>query len=324
MPPKSMALIRMRTASMIDALIARRREISSANLRNSSRAGAFISSDAQSGVARIGADVLAPRPFWKGYLKLSLVTCPVALTPATTDSERVRFHTLNRATGNRVVSRYVDPETKTEIDEDDEAKAYQRGEGDFVVLEDDELEAVKLESTRTIDIETFAPADSIDWIYYDKPHYLAPDDPVGEEAFCVIRDAMKATKMVGVSRLVLYRRERAVLLEPRDRGIVLWTLRYGDEVRDEAEYFGSIGDARADAKLMPLVTKLIEENTKPWSADLVSDPVQSRLLEMIAEKKKGRKPAPAPRVAEDAPSNVTNILDALKRSISSEAKKPRR
>jgi DNA end-binding protein Ku len=148
---------------------------------------------------------MASRPFWKGYLKLSLVTCPVAMTPATTETEKVRFHTLNRATGARVVSRYVDAESGKPLEEGEAAKGYQRGEDDYILLEDEELEAVRLESTRTIDVDMFVPAESIDWIWYDKAHYLTPDDPVGEEAFSVIRDAMQATGMVGVSRVVLYR-----------------------------------------------------------------------------------------------------------------------
>ncbi|MGO4840366.1 Ku protein, partial [Rhizobiaceae sp. 2RAB30] len=156
----------------------------------------------------------APRPFWKGYLKLSLVTCPVAMTPATSESEKVRFHTLNRKTNSRVVSQYVDAVSGKPVAEEDEAKGYQRGEDEYVLLEDEELDAVGLESTRTIDIDMFVAADSIGWIWYDKPHYLTPDDPVGEEAFSVIRDAMASTKTVGISRLVLYRRERAVLLVP--------------------------------------------------------------------------------------------------------------
>jgi DNA end-binding protein Ku len=133
----------------------------------------------------------------------------------------------------------------------------------------------------------FVPADSIEWIWYDTPHYLTPDDPVGEEAFSVIRDAMESTGMVGVSRLVLYRRERAVMLEPRDKGIVLWTLRYGDEVRDPNDYFGKIGEVKIDSKLLNPVTKLIEEHSRPWDRNMVSDPVQARLLDIIAKKNSG-------------------------------------
>lgn len=273
----------------------------------------------------IGADYyMAPRSFWKGYLKLSLVTCPVAMMPATTDNEKVRFHTLNRKTGDRVVTQYVDASSGKPVEEDDEVRGYERAEGDFILLEHEELEAVGLESTRTIDIDMFVPADSIEWVWYDKPHYLIPDDPVGEEAFSVIRDAMASTKTVGVSRLVLYRRERAVMLEPRDKGIVLWTLRYGDEVRDEKDYFGHIPETKLDPKLMS--STLIDERTKPWDPDMVSDPVQARLLDIIAEKKKGRKrPARETAAAEEpAPSNVINIMDALRKSISSEGKAAKR
>lgn len=264
---------------------------------------------------------MAPRPFWKGYLKLSLVTCPVAMTPATTESEKVRFHTLNRKTNNRVVSQYVDAVSGKPVSEDDEVKGYQRGEDEYVLLEDDEFEAVALESTRTIDIDMFVDADSIGWIWYDKPHYLTPDDPVGEEAFSVIRDAMASTKTVGISRLVLYRRERAVMLEPKGKGIVLWTLRYGDEVRRADDYFDRIEEGKQDPKLMNLIDQLIKERVKPWDPNMVKDPVQERLLDIIASKKKGRKkPARGKAEVEERPSNVVSIMDALRKSISTSAK----
>jgi DNA end-binding protein Ku len=259
---------------------------------------------------------MAPRPFWKGYLKLSLVTCPVAMTPATSDREKVRFHTLNAKTGNRVVSRYVDAVSGKPVDEENAVKAYQRSEGDSVMLEDDELDAVALESTHTIDIESFVPCDSIAWIWYDTAHYLTPNDPVGEEAFAVIREAMASTGTVGVSRLVMYRRERAVMLKPRDNGIVLWTLRYGDEVRDESDYFGDIGGGASNTRQMSLIKQIIAERTVSWNPTMADDPVQGRLLDLIAAKRKGRrrrpKPKPAPR---EAPDNVINIMDALRKSI---------
>jgi DNA end-binding protein Ku len=269
---------------------------------------------------------MASRSFWKGYLKLSLVTCAVAMTPATTENAKVRFHTLNRKTGNRVVSQYVDAESGEPVEEGDEAKGYPRGEDDYLLLEDDELDAVALESTRTIDVQMFVPHESIGWIWYDRPHYLTPDDEVGEEAFSVIRDAMEATGTVGVSRLVLYRRERAVMLEPRDKGIVLWTLRYGDEVRDPADYFGDIGTSKIDPNLMQLVTTLIEERTKSWDPEMAGDPVQARLLDLIASKRKGgkRPVRKAEPEAEAPPANVINIMDALRKSIASEAKPKRR
>ncbi len=232
---------------------------------------------------------MAPKYYWKGYLKLSLVTCPVAMTPATSESEKVRFHTLNKETGNRVVSRYIDSVTGKPVKDENEAKGYARGENDYVILTEDDLDAVALETVKTIDIDKFVPADSIEWIYLEKPHYLMPDDAVGNEAFAVIRDAMTADKVFGVSKLVMGRRERAVVLEPRGEGIVLWTLRFGDEVRPEENYFEEI-DEEADPDLIPLVQKLIKQKTARWSPDMVSDPIQTSLLKLIDEKKKALKP----------------------------------
>jgi DNA end-binding protein Ku len=270
---------------------------------------------------------MALRSFWKGYLKLSLVTCAVAMIPAKSDAEKVRFHTLNRKTGNRVESQSVDAETGKPVPEDDQVKGYQKGENDYVLLEDDEVDAVALESTRTIDIATFAPKASIGWIWYDQPHFLVPDDNVGVEAFSVIRDAMKATDMVGISRLVLYRRERAVMLEPRDAGIVLWTLRYGDEVRDSRDYFGDIKLERPDAKTMSLMTKLIDDRSKPWDPSMAGDPLQDRLKDIIAakKKKKGRGERPPAKSERETPTsgNVISIMDALRKSIAADGKRGR-
>jgi DNA end-binding protein Ku len=200
---------------------------------------------------------MAPQSFWKGYLKLSLVTCPVAMVPATSEAEKVNFHLVNRSSGNRVQSRCVDVETGKPLEDDDAVKGYEREDGKYVMLEDDELEAVALESTRTIDLDMFVPKDLIGWIWYDTPHFLVPDDRVGEEAFSVIREAMKVSRTRALSRLVLYHRERAVLLEPRDKGIVLWTLRYGDEVRDEKAYFNDTEKRKIEPKMKRLLEQLI-------------------------------------------------------------------
>ncbi|WP_275784593.1 Ku protein [Pararhizobium gei] len=258
---------------------------------------------------------MASRSFWKGYLKLSLVTCPVAMVPATTETQRVRFHTLNRKTGNRVSSRYVDAVTNKPVDEDDEVKGYPRGEDDYVMLEDEDIDAVALESTRTIDIDVFVPRENIDWIWYDTPHYLTPNDKVGEEAFAVIREAMAKSKVVGISRLVMYRRERAVMLEPRGKGIILWTLRYGDEVRDPQDYFKSVGKTKSSGEHLKLMEKFMTVHSRSWDPSIVEDPVQDRLLDIIAAKKKGKKNKAARPPKESAPSNVVNIMDALRKSL---------
>ena len=255
--------------------------------------------------------------FWKGYLKLSLVNCPVTMTPATTESEKIRFHTINRKSGRRVRSQYVDSVTGKPVR--DEIKGYETSEGQFVTFEDDELEAVALDSVRTIDVDTFVPADSISWIWYDSPYYLAPADKVGEEAFGVIREAMVAKKVVGISRLVMNRRERAVMLQPRGNGIVLWTLRYGNEVRDPKDYFKDIDPGRVDGKLIAMVSELIEDRSKDWDPKIVADPVQEKLQDIIAARKSktGKKAMPKD---EDQPetgrsSNVISLMDALKKSI---------
>jgi DNA end-binding protein Ku len=264
-----------------------------------------------------------PRAYWKGYLKLSLVTCAVSLTPATSAREKVRFHTVNAETGHRVRSRYVDAETGKPVAEEDEVRGYETEEGRHVIFEDEELEAVGLDSTRTIDIDQFVPADSIEWYWYESPYYLLPDDEVAQEAFAVIREAMAATKTVGISRLVLSRRERAVMLEPRGKGIVLWTLRYGDEVRDPGEIFGDLKEKKPEPRLISLVETLIGDLTRPWEESMVSDPVQEHLKDIIASKrKKSGKPAKRKKGKEpEPPSNVVNIMDALKKSISEEKKK---
>jgi len=266
---------------------------------------------------------MAPRPFWKGYMKLSLVTCPVAMTTAISEEEKVRFHVLNRRTGNRIVSQSVDAETGKPVSEGDEVRGYARGEHNYVLLEDEELESIALESARTIDIETFVAAESIDWVWFDTPYYLTPDDPVGEEAYCVIRDAMRATAKVGVSRLVLNRRERAVILKPRDKGIVLWTLRFGDEVREGSDYFASIREVKPDPELMRLVGDLIKSRKKAWSPEMVADPVQAKLLDIIEAKKKGARKKEKPVAEPEPPSNVINIMDALRRSVAAAKRKGR-
>jgi DNA end-binding protein Ku len=270
---------------------------------------------------------MAPRPHWKGYLKLSLVTCPVQMTPATSENEKIRFRTLNRTTDNPVVSEYVDSVTGKKVADADEVKGYEIGENEYVMLEDAELENVALESTKTIEIEKFVPRDAIEWVWLDTPYYLSVEEPVGHEAFSVIRDAMAAEGMVGVSRLVISRRERAVMLEPRGKGIVLWTLRYGDEVRDRSEYFAGIGEVESEPDLERLVDAFIKVETKHWSPTMVADPVQKKLLEMIEIRRRQQVPgrirtkAPAPSPTS---GKVVNIMDALKKSIAEENGKGKR
>lgn len=267
---------------------------------------------------------MAIRPYWKGYLKLSLVTCAVTLSPATTQSEKVRFHTLSRKTGERIYTRYIDAVSGRTVDDDDQVKGYERAEDDYVLLEEEDLDAVQLESTRTIDIDEFVEADDIEWVYYESPYFVVPADEVGEEAFTVIREAMAQSNVVGISRLVLGNRERAVMLQPWDNGIVLWTLRFGDEVRDEDEYFKSIEEEKPESKLLKMVEQIIEDRTVPWSESMVKDPVQARLLDIIKSKKPNASKSKAkPSAKQDEGGSADNVIDlmsALKKSLEGKPK----
>lgn len=268
---------------------------------------------------------MAVRPYWKGFLKLSLVTCPVTLTPATTEGEKVKFHTLNRKTNDRIYTRYVDAVSGKTVEKDDQVKGYEKGEDDYVILEEDDLDAVQLESTKTIDIDEFAPEDSIEWTYFDSPYFVVPDAEISEEAFIVIRQAMTNKKVVGIARLVIGGRERAVMLQPWEEGIVLWTLRFGDEVRDEDEYWKEVDDKQVDKKMLTMVERLIQDRTTKWSETMVEDPVQDRLKDIIKAKKthKSKTPKAADNDDGDAkPSNVIDLMDALKKSLEGKPETP--
>lgn len=276
---------------------------------------------------------MAPRPFWKGYLKLTLVTCPVAMTPAVSEEDKIRFRTMNRQTGNPVASRYVDAATGKVVEDDDQARGYEHAEDRYVILEDEDLDAVALDSTRIIDIDVFVERDSLWPLFLDRAHYLMPDDEVGEEAFSVIREAMEETGMAGIARLVLYRRERAVMIEPRGRGMVLWTLRYGDEVREPQDYFGEFAKDKADNKETGQLKKVLADLKGEFDPDSITDPVDESLRDIIARHRKAR-PARRGKMAAvektEAVANVVDIMDALRRSLGKEkagkqvADKPKR
>lgn len=263
---------------------------------------------------------MAPRAVWKGYLKVALVSCAVEVSPAASERDKVRFHLLNKRTGHRLRSRYVDSRTGRPVPDADQVKGYPVAEDHHVVLEDEELEAVALESTRTIDVDTFVPRDSIGWLWPDQPHHVVPDGEPGQEAFAVIREAMRRAGAVGVARVVLHRRERAVMVEPCGKGLVAWTLRFGDEVRASAPRVGDAGEAPPDPRALRLVRKLIAARTRPWDPDMVRDPVQEKLLEIIAGKKPARRTPPA---AGDV-ADVVSIMDALARSVAEATGRPAR
>jgi len=252
------------------------------------------------------------RSSWKGYLKLSLVSCAVALYNATSASERVSFNTLNRKTGNRLKQNMVDSVSGEPVDTADRVKGYQVAKGQYVMVEDEDLEALKIESTRTIEIETFVPQSEIDDLYLDSPYYLAPDDKVAEEAFAVIREAMTKKKMVAIGRIVLARRERMLMLQPRGKGIQATTLRYPYEVRQDGEIFGEISDVKLPPAMLDIAQEIIGRMSGHFEPDTFSDRYEEAVTELLKAKQAGQV-FTMPEQA--APANVVNIMDALKKSL---------
>ena len=229
-----------------------------------------------------------PRSSWKGYLKLSLVSCAVALYNASSSSERVSFNTLNRKTGNRLKQNLVDSVSGEPVDTADRVKGYQVAKGQYVMVEDGDLEALKIESTRTIEIETFVPAAEIDEIYLDSPYYLAPDDKVAEEAFAVIREAMTKKKMAGIGRVVLNRRERMLMLQPREKGMLATTLRFPYEVRQDAEYFEGITDVKLPAAMLDIAQEIIGRMSGHFEPDKFTDRYEEAVTAMLRAKQAGQ------------------------------------
>ena len=256
-----------------------------------------------------------PRSTWKGYLKLSLVSCAVALYNATSAAERVSFNTLNRKTGNRLKQQMLDSVTEELVDPSDRVKGYQVGKGQYVTVEDEDLEKLKIDSTKMIEIEAFVPQSEVDQIYLDSPYYLAPDDQVAQEAFAVIRDAMAAKEVVGVGRIVLARRERMIMLAPRGKGILATSLRYPYEVRQDAEYFADITDVKLPDEMMGIAEVIIERKSGHFEPAKFSDRYEEAVVSMLKAKQAGQAFA-VPETPE--PSKVVNIMDALKRSLEAE------
>jgi DNA end-binding protein Ku len=258
---------------------------------------------------------MAPRPQWKGYLKLSLVSCSVALYSATSTSQRIRFNIINRKTGNRVHNLVVDAETEKPVEQEDRVKGYQVEKGQYVLVEDEELDEVALESTHTIDIEAFILRKEVDEIYLDESYYITPNDKVAYEAFAVIREAMEKEDLVGLARVVLYRRERILMLHPRGKGLMATALRYNSEVRDEKDYFSDIPNTKVPADMLDLAVHILDGKKTHFDPDKFEDRYEDALTALIKAKEAGK---PVPKVAEPKPSNVINLMDALKRSVKAE------
>ena len=255
---------------------------------------------------------MAPRPTWKGYLKLSLVSCSVAMYTATSTSSRIRLNILNRETGNRIRNQAIDSESGDVVENENQVKGYEVDDGQYVLLEEEELDEVALESTHTIDIESFVPRDEVDEIYLDESFYIVPNDEVAYEAFAVIREAMKKKDMVGLGRVVMHRRERLLMLQSRGKGIAATALRYKPEVRKEDTYFDEIPTVKVPNDMLQLAEHILEQKRGHFDPEKFEDRYEQALGELIKAKRAGKEP---PTVSTPRPSNVINLMDALRRSV---------
>ncbi|PVM70978.1 Ku protein [Caulobacter radicis] len=254
---------------------------------------------------------MAYRPTWQGHLRLSLVTCPVALYTATNSGGEVHFNLINPDTNNRIKMVTTDPDTGP-VERAKLVKGYEVSKGEYILLTQDEINAVKLESTKTIDIERFVPAEEIDRIYWDNPYYLAPDGKLAQEAFAVIRESMERSGQIALGRVVMSTRERLLALEPRGKGILAYTLRTDAEVRKEDEVFGSISDKAADPQMIAIAQKIIEQQEGPFDPGQFVDRYEEALKDLIKAKQKGHKIA---KVEEPEDTNVIDLMAALRASL---------
>jgi DNA end-binding protein Ku len=260
-----------------------------------------------------------PRAYWKGYLKLSLVTCPVALFPASSQSEKTHFHQINRKTGNRLRQQMVDEETGRIVDKENKGRGYDLGNGKYVEIEPEELEAVEIESTHTIDIDKFVPEEDIDKRYYERPYYIVPDDKSGEEAFAVIREAMKDKERVALARIVFADREHILAIEPWGKGMLGTTLRYDYEVRNEKEFFDSLGNPRITKDMVDLARHILDKKAGRFDASQFKDEYELALRKIVKRKAAGKTIEP-PAEREDR-GNVIDLMEALRQSVKTKGSK---
>jgi len=258
----------------------------------------------------------APRPYWKGYLKLSLVSCPIALYTASTATERVSFRQINKKTGNRVRQQLVDEVTREPVESADKGRGYEIAKNVYMPVDDEEIDAIAMESSHTIEIDAFVPRQQIDERYLDSPYYIAPNDDVGQEAFAVIREAMRGKGMVALARVVLAKRERVIMLQPWDKGLLGTTLRYPYEVRNPEEYFSDIKDVKVVPDMRKLAEHILETKTEDFEPAKFVDHYEEAVVDLLKSKQAGM---PVPKDKPAAPSsNVINLMDALRRSIADE------
>src|SRR5215211_7510877 len=230
---------------------------------------------------------MAPRANWKGFLRLSLVTCPIALFPATSESEKISFNQINKKTGHRIRYLKVDAETGEEVDNEDIIKGYKVDTDRYLEMTEEEIENISLESTRTIEIDEFVPRSEIDDLYLVRPYYIVPDGKVGHDAFAVIRETIRSLDKVAIARVVLTNREHIIALEARDKGLMGMLLRYPYEVRDAAEYFDDVQDVKITKDMLDLAKHIVEQKSGHFEPEKFEDHYEAALAELLAKKQKG-------------------------------------
>ena len=255
---------------------------------------------------------MAPRANWKGYLRLSLVTCPIALFPATSEAEKISFNQINRKTGHRIKYVKVDAETGNDVENEDIVKGYQVDSDTYITVDKEELENIALESTRTIDIDQFVPRSEIDELFIARPYFLVPDGKVGHDAYAVIRETIRATNKVALGRLVLTSREHIIALEPRDNGLMGLLLRYPYEVRNSAEYFDEIQDVKITKDMLDLAKHIVDQKTGHFDPSKFEDRYEVALTEILEQKQKG---LPIAKQKRPTGGNVVDLMEALRQSI---------
>jgi DNA end-binding protein Ku len=260
---------------------------------------------------------MAPRANWKGFLRLSLVTCPIALFPATSESEKVSFNQINKKTGHRIRYVKVDADTGEEVANEDIAKGYKVDTDSYLEITKDELENIALESTRTIDIDQFVPRVEIDDLYIVRPYYIVPDGKVGHDAYAVIRDTIEATGKVALARVVLTNREHVIAIQARDKGLMGMLLRYPYEVRDAADYFDDIKDVKITKDMLDLAKHIVDQKSGHFDPEKFEDHYEKALNELLTKKQKGQPIAAAKR---PQGSNVVDLMDALRQSLKPDSK----
>lgn len=261
---------------------------------------------------------MAPRAVWKGVLKIAEVTCPVSLYTAASTSERISFHTLNRKTGNRVQRQFIDEASGKPVESADQVKGYDKGNGEYVILEPEEIAAAIPESDKTLTVETFLPCDEIDDIFFDKPYYVAPSTPVASEAFALIREGMKKQSSAALARTVIFRRMRSILIRPQGAGLIATTLNFDYEVRSAEDAFSDIPKIKIDDEMLELAEHIIKTKAGSFDPREFDDRYESALAELVQAKIEGRKIKPQKR---PEPTKVVSLLDALRESAKGGAAK---